>query len=170
MGSGFVEVWGPIDQLPSNELAYKKYHALLTEQSLDKADLEKGHTVFMRTCGSCHKMFGEGGNIGPDLTGSNRAKVDYLLFNILEPSADIQEDYKLVVITTRDGRTYSGNVASANDRQVVMRIVGQESGVINKSNIQTRETMPVSMMPHGLLEQLTDDETIDLIGFLSRTK
>jgi putative membrane-bound dehydrogenase-like protein len=170
VGSGFVEIWGPIDQLPSNELAYKKYRELLTPKALDNANLKKGQTVFMRTCGSCHKMYGEGGSIGPNLTGSNRSKVDYLLFNVLEPSGEIQEDYKLVVITTRDGRTYSGNIVAENERQITMRIVGQEATVINKSNIQSREVMPVSMMPNGLFETLSNTEIVDLVGFLSRSK
>ncbi len=170
VGSGFVEIWGPIDQLPSNELAYKKYRDLLTPQALDKANLTKGNLLFKRTCGSCHKMYGEGGIIGPDLTGSNRSKVDYLLFNVLDPSGEIQEDYKLVVVTTRDGRTYSGNIIAENDRQITMRIVGQEAAVLNKSNIQSREVMPVSMMPNGLFETLTNAEIIDLVGFLSKSK
>jgi len=170
VGSGFVEIWGPIDQLPSNELAYKKYRELLTPKALDKANLSKGQLVFKRTCGSCHKMYGEGGIIGPDLTGSNRSKVDYLLFNVLEPSGEIQDDYKLVVITSRDGRVYSGNIIAENERQITMRIVGQESAVINKSNIQSREVMPVSMMPNGLFETLSNTEIMDLVGFLSRSK
>jgi len=169
-GSGFVEIWGPIDQLPSNELAYKKYNALLTPKALDNANMLKGQALFKRTCGSCHKLYGEGGLIGPDLTGSNRSKIDYLLFNVLDPSAEIQDDYKLVVITTRDGRTYSGNVIAENERQITMRIVGQETTLINKSNIQTREVMPVSMMPNGLFETLTNQEVIDLVGYLSRSK
>jgi putative membrane-bound dehydrogenase-like protein len=170
VGSGFVEIWGPIDQLPSNELAYKKYHDLLNPKALENANLKKGQTVFMRTCGSCHKMYGEGGSIGPNLTGSNRSKVDYLLFNVLDPSGEIQDDYKLVVVTTRDGRTYSGNIISENDRQITLRIVGQDAAVINKSNIQSREVMPVSMMPNGLFETLSNSEIIDLVGFLSRSK
>ncbi|RYZ46568.1 MAG: c-type cytochrome [Sphingobacteriales bacterium] len=169
-GSGFVEIWGPIDQLPSNELAYKKYNALLTPKALNGANMQKGQALFKRTCGSCHKLYGEGGLIGPDLTGSNRSKVDYLLFNVLDPTAEIQDDYKLVVITTRDGRTYSGNIIAENERQITMRIVGQETSLINKSNIQTREVMPVSMLPNGLFETLTDQEVVDLVGYLSRSK
>src|SRR5690606_40342437 len=96
LGSGFVEVWGPIDQVPSVENAYKEYRSLLTPKALAAANLEKGQALFSRTCGSCHKMFGQGADIGPDLTGSNRSDLDYLLFNVLEPSSEIQDDYKLV--------------------------------------------------------------------------
>src|SRR3546814_10363295 len=111
-----------------------------------------------------------GASIGPDLTGSNRADLDYLLFNVLEPGGEIQDAYKLVVITTRDGRTYSGNVISENDRQLTMRMVGQESTIINKSTIQTRETTPHSMMPTGLFEALSNEEVVNLTAYLTRSK
>jgi len=169
VGSGFIEVWGPIEQEPSLEKAYAKYQRLLTDKAVNGADALKGEAVFQRTCGSCHIMFGKGGNIGPDLTGSNRANLDYLLFNVLNPSGEIQDDYKLVVITTRDGRTYSGNITAENERQVTMRIVGQDAVVINKSAIQAREVTPVSLMPVGLFDTLTEAEVTDLVKYM-RTK
>lgn len=104
--------------------------------------------------------------MGPDLTGSNRTNIDYILFNVLDPGADIQDDYKMVVVTTRGGRTYSGNIVTETDRQVTMRIVGQEQVVLNKSDIQSREETEVSMMPPGLFNHLTEQEVIDLVGYL----
>ncbi|GAA4407000.1 hypothetical protein GCM10023187_27110 [Nibrella viscosa] len=170
VGSGFVEVYGPIEQSGTDERAYAKYQRLLTAKAVSGADPVKGHSVFQRTCGSCHKMYGEGGIIGPDLTGSNRANLDYLLFNVLNPSGDIQDDYKMVVITTRDGRTYSGNVIGENERQVTMRVVGQDPVVLSKAAIQSREVTPVSLMPSGLFDSLTDAEVLDLVSFLRTTE
>ncbi len=171
VGSGFVEVWGPIDELTTDQnAAYTKYRALLTEQALQGADAQQGRVLFQRTCGPCHKMYGEGGNIGPDITGSNRTNLDYLLSNVLNPSGEIQDDYKMMVVTTRDGRTYVGNVAAENERQLTLRVVGQESVVINQSEIQSREETPNSMMPPGLFETLTDKEVIDLVGYLQTTE
>ncbi|MFC5536224.1 PVC-type heme-binding CxxCH protein [Rhodocytophaga aerolata] len=168
VGSGFVEVWGPIDGLATGEQAaeYTRYRKLLTDKNLLAANAQKGRAVFGRTCGGCHKMYGEGGNIGPDITGSNRGNVEYLLSNILDPSGEIQDDYKLVVITTRDGRTYSGNIAGENQRQVTLRVVGQEAVVVNKADIQSREVTPVSMMPTGLFKNLSDTEILDLVKYL----
>ncbi|MFC5409345.1 PVC-type heme-binding CxxCH protein [Larkinella bovis] len=166
VGSGFVEVWGPIEQNGIDEKAYARYQKLLSDRALVAANTAKGRLVFQRTCGPCHKMYGEGGNIGPDITGSNRANLDYLLSNILNPSGEIQDDYKMVVITTRDGRTYSGNVAGENERQLTLRVVGQDPVVLNKSEIQSREVTPNSMMPTGLLDALTESEIIDLVAFL----
>lgn len=166
VGSGFVEVWGPIDHVAFDEKAYKKYKGLLTDKTVSEASKSHGRMVFQKTCAPCHKLYGEGGIIGPELTGSNRANLDYLLGNILDPSGEIQDDYKMVVVTTRDGRTYVGNIAKETDRQVTLRIVGQDAVAINKSDIQTREVTPASMMPSGLLESLSDKEISELVAYL----
>ncbi|QRQ99662.1 PVC-type heme-binding CxxCH protein [Dyadobacter sandarakinus] len=166
VGSGFVEVWGPIDHVAFDEKAYKKYKDLLSEKSVAEASKARGRIVFQRTCAPCHKLYGEGGVIGPELTGSNRANLDYLLGNILDPSGEIQDDYKMVVVTMRDGRTYVGNVAKETDRQLTLRVVGQDAVVVNKADIQTREVNEASMMPTGLLDNLTDKEVTELIAYL----
>lgn len=167
VGNGFVEIWGPIDELSSDKRSdYAKYQRLLQPAAINGADPVHGKAVYLRTCEACHKMYGEGGVLGPDLTGSNRTNTAYLLGNILEPSSEIQDDYKMVVITTQDGRTYSGNVVAENDRQVTMRIVGQDEVQISQADIQSREVTPKSMMPEGLLQYLTDEEILDLVAFL----
>ncbi|WP_343855111.1 PVC-type heme-binding CxxCH protein [Algoriphagus jejuensis] len=170
VGSGFIEVWGPIESVPSNQGAYDKYRAMLSPNALATSDLKIGKTVFAKSCGSCHKMYGEGGIIGPDLTGSNRTDSEYILMNVLEPSFEIQDAYKMVVINTRDGRTYSGNIISENERQVTMRIVGQDQLLINKSSILSREVTDVSMMPTGLFENLTQAEIVNLMAYLKTNK
>ena len=169
VGSGFVEVWGPIDHVAFDQRAYLRYQRLLTDQALASAQPKKGKLIFARTCGPCHKLYGEGGTLGPDITGANRGNTDYLLSNILDPSAEIQEDYKMVVVTTHDGRTYVGNVVNETPRQLTLRTVGQEALLIAKSEIQTREVNPVSMMPTGLFETLTDTEIKDLVAYLRTT-
>ena len=111
-------------------------------------------------------MYGEGGVIGPDLTGSNRANLEYLLSNVLTPNAEVQDAYKMVVVTTRDGRTHSGNVVSETDRQLTLRVVGRDPVVLSKADIQSRETTAASLMPPGLFDTLTDREVADLVAYL----
>jgi putative heme-binding domain-containing protein len=147
-------------------VAYKRYQHLLKDEALKGADLGNGKALFQRTCSACHTLYGEGGKLGPDITGSNRTNIDYLLSNLIEPSSEIQDDYRMVVITSRDGRTFSGNVIAENERQVTLRVIGQDQLVINKSDIQSRETASVSMMPEGLIQTLTDKEVLDLIAYL----
>jgi putative membrane-bound dehydrogenase-like protein len=165
VGTGFTEVWGAVESA-NEEKAYARYRGLLSDSAIGGGNVKNGRAVFQRTCGPCHKMYGEGGTIGPDLTGSNRANLDYLLFNVLNPNGEVQDAYKMVVITTRDGRTFSGNIAAETPRQVTLRVVGRDAAVINKSDIQSRELTAVSMMPPGLFETLPDREVIDLVAYL----
>tara|TARA_R110000868_G_scaffold104270_4_gene286925 strand:- start:99205 stop:102996 length:3792 start_codon:yes stop_codon:yes gene_type:complete len=170
IGSGFVEVWGPIEHVPNDEDAYEKYRSMVTNDALKNANLKAGKSLFMNTCGTCHEMFGEGADIGPDLTGSNRANTDYVLLNVLEPSAEIQDAYKLVVITTMGGRTYTGNIVGENSRQITLKIAGQSPVKISKSAIQSKEITNVSLMPPGLFEPLTKEEVINLMAYLKSQK
>ncbi len=167
VGSGFVEIWGPIDELPGDQdTDYARFRALLTDEAIASTDVVAGRRVFERTCAVCHKMYDEGGIIGPDLTGSNRTNLDYLLGNMISPAEVMQDDYRMIIVTMRDGRTYIGNVSSENDRQLTLRVVGLPAVVLNKSNIQSREVSNKSLMPEGLLRALTDDEVRDLVAYL----
>lgn len=166
VGAGFTDVWGPIEQGVVEERTYAKYRRLLNETAIRSANVVNGRATFQRTCGSCHKLDGEGGSIGPDLTGSNRANLEYLLVNVLDPNAEVPDAYKMVLVTTRDGRTFAGNVMAETDRQVTLRVVGRDAVVIRKADIQTREATSSSMMPPGLFDGLTDRQVIDLVAYL----
>jgi putative heme-binding domain-containing protein len=122
--------------------------------------------VFLRTCGACHKLHGDGGTIGPDLTGANRSSLDYLLLNVLNPNGEVADAYKMTVVTTRDGRTYSGLPAGETERTLTLRVIGRDSVTIAKAEIQAREATPSSMMPPGLFEALGDREVVDLVAYL----
>jgi putative heme-binding domain-containing protein len=166
IGPSFVEFWGPITQLAADKTAeMENFKRELTNEALANANAGHGRAVFERTCLACHTLYGAGGNIGPDLTGSNRANLDYILTEIINPSEVMQESYQLVIVTTRDGRTLSGIVAAEDAQQLTLRLVGQDT-TIAKSEIQSREKSPISMMPEGLLKTLTKEEVRDLIAYL----
>ena len=168
VGNRFLAVWGPVEGIsPDIEKSFVKYRELLSTENLAKANKIKGRDLYNSTCGSCHMMYGEGGNVGPDLTGANRGDLDYLLGNILTPSAVVKENYKMTMISTEDGQFYSGVIEGENDRQVLLRIPNvQEPVSIPKSIIWDKETSNMSMMPEGLLEFLSDDEVINIIAYL----
>jgi putative heme-binding domain-containing protein len=166
VGPRFLDVWGPLDENAGEDRAYVRYRGMLTESALASANRANGQALFQRTCGACHKLYGEGGVIGPDLTGSNRGNIEYLLSNVLNPNAEVQDAYRMVVVTTRDGRTHSGNVVSETDRQLTLRVVGRDPVSINKAEIQSREATATSMMPPGLFDALVDREVIDLVSYL----
>ena len=172
VGNGFLEVWGPIETTPGSQQAeIDRLRQELSEDRLSLADLGHGRALFSRTCSACHTLYGEGGSVGPDITGANRSSLDYLLGNIVTPSAVIQDAYRMQIVLTDDGRVLSGILAGENERQVRLRTADHpEPLVIAKSQIESREVAKVSMMPDGLLKNLSPDEIVDLIGYLQSAK
>jgi len=169
VGSGFVEVWGPIDQIASDKEALEaRYRALLTPEAVRQASVEGGQQVFVSACGMCHQMYGEGGMVGPDLTGSNRTSLDYILSNIIRPGEEMQEDYRMVIVTMRDGRTHIGSIAAETDRAITVQPVGQPARVLSRGDIQSVEVSNMSLMPEGLFAPLSDEDILNLVAYLQR--
>ena len=72
------------------------------------ADLQSGHEIARKTCFVCHKLYGEGADVGPDLTGVGRSTLDALLANVIDPNQVIGKGYENVEVETKDGRSVSG--------------------------------------------------------------
>ncbi|MFP6901617.1 MAG: hypothetical protein VCA36_11785 [Opitutales bacterium] len=164
------ELWGEIRPTAVNKKPlFSKYRKLLTPKNLKKANLSNGRLVYTRTCAACHKMYGEGGLIAPDLTGSDRANLDYLMENVLDPNAAIWKDYQLTVVVTKDGRVVSGVIAAENDNSLTVQSP-TERIILSKQDLTTRQVLPVSMMPEGIFQALKDEEVRDLVAYLSTTE
>jgi putative heme-binding domain-containing protein len=113
----------------------------------------------------CHTLFGEGGKIGPDLTGSNRADLDYLLHNILDPNAEIPNAYRTATAELKDGRVLAG-IANQQDPKVVTIVTPNETLTLPRSEIKALTMAEVSMMPEGLLTPWSERDVRDLIAYL----
>ena len=88
---------------------------------LARADRSRGRAVFDRVCASCHKLYGYGGEIGPDLTGAGRDNLEYLLENLIDPSAWVIADFRMVVVAMNDGRALNGLVRARTDRTLTLQ-------------------------------------------------
>ncbi len=161
-----AKVWGQLRQTSAEKKALiAKYKALLKPEVLAKANSGQGRLVYKRTCFQCHVLFGEGNKIGPDLTGSGRFDLHYLLENMIDPSAVIANDYRLTNILTKNGRLIPGIIVEETERAVTVQ-TATERLVLSKSDIEQRRVSPISMMPEGQVEQMTFTELRDLIGYL----
>jgi putative heme-binding domain-containing protein len=170
LGKSFEKVYGKVEQVSADkDKLIAKYKSMVLSSDVSKADASNGRAIYKRTCGACHVMYGEGGKIGPELTGSNRSDLDYFLLNVLAPSYDVPEGYRMVIITSKDGQVSVGNVIGEDPNKVVLNMVGQQS-VIAKTDVKTRVTSKISMMPEGLLLALKDHEVLDLIKYLRTEK
>jgi putative membrane-bound dehydrogenase-like protein len=162
-----TKVWGTVRPASQEKAsALKKYKTLLSADSLKAADRAHGRVVFRQTCATCHRLFDEGASIGPELTGGQRGNLDYLLENILDPSAVVPQEYQVTVLTTKDGRVLTGIIKQEGDRTVTLQ-TQNEAVLVPKDEIETRTKSPVSMMPEGMLDKLTHDEVRDLIAYVS---
>jgi putative heme-binding domain-containing protein len=122
--------------------------------------------VFAKTCQQCHTLFGEGGKVGPDLTGSNRANLEYVLSNILDPSAVMAKEYQPTIVTLVDGRVITG-IIKEQDKNTVTVQTPNETLTIGREDIEETTSTTVSMMPADLLKQHTEAEVRALIAYLA---
>lgn len=160
------DVWGTIRESTADKKEKVEDYKRLIADSDSKPDLALGRAVFNKTCASCHKLFGEGGDIGPDITGSNRANLDYILENVVDPSAVVGRDYKMTTLLTEGGRVVTGLIERETDSAYTVR-TATASTVIAKSEVVQRSPSELSLMPEGQLDQLTSQQVRNLVAYLA---
>jgi putative heme-binding domain-containing protein len=162
-----ARVWGTIRATAKDKgELLARYQSLVPPDALKKADRSRGRQLFARTCAACHVLFGEGGKIGPELTGAQRTNPEYLLTKVLDPNAVVARDYQMTVITTTKGRTLSG-IVKEEDEKTLTLVMEKETLRLAKAEIDDRQATKLSLMPEGLLAKLSDEEVRDLIAYLA---
>ena len=106
------------------------------------ADLRSGDHVagaahFKKRCASCHKLFGEGGTLGPPLDGYERGNVLFWINNLVAPSMEIREGYQTFLILTEDGRTLTGRIESQTDHQIHVRMADNRVVVVERDEVRS---------------------------------
>jgi len=161
------QVWGQSRETPEKKRAQiEGYKTLLTAERLQQADRIQGRALYEKTCAKCHRLFGHGGKIGPDLTGANRKNMDYLLENMVDPSSLIPKGYEMVVVALEDGRVLNGTVVRQTDQQLTLQ-TQNDLLVLDRRQIEEMNQSKLSLMPEGQLDQLTEQQLSDLIAYLA---
>jgi putative heme-binding domain-containing protein len=156
--------WGMARSSPEAKLKeIAEWKAFL--QSQPKGDPSKGRALFAKTCQQCHTLFDAGGKVGPEITGANRSDLQYLLENILDPSAVVAKDYMATVIRTKAGRVVTG-IIRQDDQNAITLLTENDTIIIPKPEIDAQKTSEISMMPEGLLTNLSKDDARHLIAYL----
>ncbi len=161
--------WGAVRDTPADKAAaIAQLQGLLSgpPQPENAPDLALGRAVFLRTCQQCHMLFGTGGKVGPELTGSNRASLEYVLSNIIDPSALVGKDYQAHIISTTGGRVLTGLIRAADDRSVTLA-TATETIVLPKDEIDEDTLSDKSMMPDDLTKPLNQRELRSLVAYLA---
>jgi putative heme-binding domain-containing protein len=161
------QLWPNVKISSSSEknAALSKYSSLIKSGS---GNVTNGRILYLANCGYCHKLFNEGGNVGPELTGYERTNTNYFLLNIIDPNADIREGYGLHKLVTTDGRTLEGKITSSNgDTHTIQTQSGKEI-ILSIKQIKEMKALPISIMPERILDRLNDQEVRDLFAYIMK--
>src|SRR3989454_11554212 len=162
------KVYGVIRESSADkQMEIERYKRIYRAGGSQPGDAPRGRAVFARICQQCHTLFETGGKVGPDLTGSNRGDLDYILQNIVDPNAVIPNEYRASTIEMKDGRSITGIVKQQDDKSVTV-VTQNETLVLPRNEIESVQQSELSMMPEALLAPLQDQEVRDLLYYLSR--
>jgi putative heme-binding domain-containing protein len=158
--------WGSVrdSRNPQREEVIDQMRTFLRNTS---GDAIAGQAVFKRVCGQCHKLHGQGEDVGPDITLNGRNSFEQLLSNVFDPSLVIGAAYQARIVVTDDGRVLTGLVAEDNEQRIVLKIQGGKLETIPRDEVEATKLSELSLMPEGLEKQLKPEELADLFAFLA---
>ena len=175
--------WGQVRDTrnPDREKVVAEMKSLIRQQP---GDPFAGEKVFKRVCAACHKIYGEGPDIGPDITSNGRNDFNQLLSNVFDPSLVIGAGYRVCTVVNKAGRVQSGLLVEDSPQRVVLKpaAVAAKSAtttpdapvtvavgkleIIPRDEIDEFKINELSLMPEGLEKQLSPQEIADLFAFL----
>jgi putative membrane-bound dehydrogenase-like protein len=163
------EVWGVVRDTPADRAKQIAMYRGKLLGSGPQPDLALGRAMFAKTCQQCHVLFGVGGKVGPEITGANRADLNYLLENILDPSAVIPKEYAATVLEMKDGRVITAIVKEETPTALTV-LTANETLTLPVKEIAERTPSKQSMMPDDQLKPFSDREVRSLIAYLQSPK
>ncbi len=164
-----LAIWGAVrtERNPQRELVIDQVRKLVRRTP---GDAVAGQAIFQKVCGQCHKIHGQGQEVGPDITANGRSSFEQLLSNVLDPSLVIGTTYQARTVQTKDGRIVTGLVAEESPQRIVLKVQGGKLETIARADVDQMETSKLSLMPEDLEKQLKPQEIADLFAFLTLDK
>ena len=162
-------IWGTVREArnPAREQVIERMKVSLKEAHGDPV---AGAVVFKNVCGQCHKMYGEGQEVGPEVTLNGRGSYEQLLSNVFDPSLVIGPAYQATTVATTDGRVLTGLVVEESPQRLVLKLQGGKLETVARSAVEELKVSPLSLMPEGLEAQITPNELADLFAYITLDK
>ncbi len=158
--------WGSIrtDRDPAREAVIVEMRKFIRST---KGDPHAGKLVFSKVCGQCHRLHGEGQEVGPDITSNGRGNFEQLLSNVFDPSLVIGASYQARTVITVDGRVLSGLLVEDNEQRIVLKGQGGKLETIARDDVEEMKVSELSLMPEKLETQLQPQEIADLFAYIT---
>ncbi|MHC4875351.1 MAG: PVC-type heme-binding CxxCH protein, partial [Planctomycetota bacterium] len=134
-----------------------------------KGDAGRGEAVFKRVCSKCHRINGQGHQVGPDISDVRNRSFEALLFDILDPNSKVEPRFTDYAVITNDGRVFNGLMVSESSEVVVLRQAENKEQIIPRSDIDELRSTTKSLMPEGVEKEVTIEQMADLLTFLKGT-
>lgn len=160
------KLWPELRPITADKkLRIEEFKQRLNSGALSKADPLAGRQLWEKSCAKCHQLFGEGGKIGPDLTGAQRHNLDYVLENVIDPSAALQPQFRMTTIELSDGRVINGVVLAKTEQTWEVQ-TPTDKVTLRVADIEDSALSAQSLMPEGLLDLLTPNEVANLVAYV----
>jgi putative heme-binding domain-containing protein len=160
-----TKVWGTVraDRNPEREKLVSQMRDMLKNTP---GDPRAGRLHFNKICAQCHKMYGEGQDVGPDITSNGRSDFEQLLSNVFDPSLVIGAGYTATTVVTNRGQTIAGLVVEDSPQRIVLKTQGGKIETIPRGDVDQVLHSKLSLMPEDVEKQLQPQEIADLFAYL----
>ncbi|MDR3636454.1 MAG: c-type cytochrome [Isosphaeraceae bacterium] len=165
LGARAEKLWGQVRPATNREMQ-GRIQAVSIILGKGKGETAAGKPLVVKHCLSCHTLFGEGAQIGPELTAVDRKNLDVLIQNVVDPSGVIREGFQQYLVATKDGRVLSGLLAENNaDKLVVLDAKGVRTP-LRTDEVEDVTRANASLMPERILDPLSDQDVRDIFAYL----
>jgi putative heme-binding domain-containing protein len=131
-------------------------------------DATKGQAHFLARCANCHVLKGQGGKVGPELTGYDRTSLDFWVLNIVYPSLEIREGFGSYDLRLKDGSVAHGILDRREGGEILLRDLAGNLTKIKEDKVDALIASPTSVMPEGLLAGMSDQDLRDFFAYLMK--
>lgn len=145
---------------------YQEYRKILN----DSPDAAAGKAAYQMSCSACHTYLGQGGKVGPDLSGVKSQPAEALLLHIVVPNYEVLPAYQTVMITTKDNRSFAGRIMNETENSMTIRTAFGTDESILRRDIATLTNSGLSLMPDGLEQSMSKKDMANLIAYLKAGK
>ncbi|MEX0938367.1 MAG: PVC-type heme-binding CxxCH protein [Pirellulales bacterium] len=144
----------------------RKYREVLDREG----DVPRGRQVFVKSCAACHRLDGEGHEIGPNLATLRNRGAETILVNLLDPSRELDPKFANYVVVTTDGRTLTGVIAEETATSLTLQRGEGAAETVLRVDVEAIRNTQLSLMPEGLEKEIEPAAMADLLAYLMQER
>lgn len=162
-----TKYWGSVKPVTSGD-KQARIRSIVHMLNQGQGTPDMGKALFTQHCATCHQLFGEGGKVGPDLTGADRSNREFLATHIIDPHLVIRPEYSAYTVVTTDGRTLTGLITEETTQEIKLLDAQANTIQLTRDRIDSLSASRQSLMPESILDPLDDQQIRHLFAYLQQ--